>query len=269
MKNFEVKSLLVMLLTLAMVFSLAACRRGVDDTTAQGDDTTEPTVVDPTVTDPPEIDPPEVTTPPETDPVDPGSEETDPKYDPIETDPPETKPVETDPIETEPSETDCAHFYTLQITVYPSCTAEGEEAMVCSICGDKKDAKVLEAAGHLFLEEEREMPSLTHHKAIVKYCGKCGHLSSIVKLTEKHDLESFLVVEDYTTDGNAYVFGYEVFACGGCDYEITVGANATDGHCYTVDEGSGKLVCMCGKTATDETVFNGNENAGPQLFPQG
>ncbi len=263
-----------MLLALAMIFSLAACRRGVDDTTAQGDDTTEPTVVDPTVTDPPEIDPPEVTTPPETDPVDPGSEETDPKYDPIETDPPETKPVETDPVETEPvetepSETDCAHFYTLQITVYPSCTAEGEEAMVCSICGDRKDAKVLEIAGHDYSEVEREIVTLTHHKAIVVCCGGCGHMAGVAEFTEAHDLRSSVVVPDDTTAGNTYLYGYEVFACGGCDYEITVGANATDGHYYTADEGSGKFVCMCGKTATDETVFNGNENAGPQLFPQG
>ena len=263
-----------MLLALVMVFSLAACKRGVDDTTAPGDDATEPTVIDPIVTDPPETDPPEVTTPPETDPVDPGSEETDPKYDPIDTDPPETKPVETDPpetkpVETEPAETECNHFYMPQITVQPSCAAEGEEAMVCSICGDRKDAKVLEMAGHNYFEVEREIVSLTHHKAIVVYCGRCGHVAGVKELTEAHDLQSSVVVPDGTTAGNAYVFGYEVFACNGCDYEITVGANAKDGHYYTPDEGSGKLVCMCGAAATNETAFNGNPNAGLQLFPQG
>lgn len=275
MKKFEVKSLLVMLLALAMVFSLAACKRGVDDTTAPGDDTTEPTVIDPIVTDPPETDPPEVTNPPETDPIDPGSEETDPKYDPIETDPPETKPAETDPpettkpVETEPVETQCTHSYVAQVTHYPTCVTEGEEAMVCTKCGDRKDVKPIETVGHNFYEKECEIVSLTHHKAIVLCCDVCGRTSTIKELTEEHDFKSTVVVPDYTTAGKAYVYGYEVLSCKGCDYQITVGANATDGHYYTPDEGSGKLVCACGAAATDKTVMNGNKNAGPQLFPQG
>lgn len=273
MKNFEVKSLLVMLLALAMVLTLAACTRGNgnDDTTVPEDDVTEPTVIDPTVTDPPETDPPEVTNPPETDPVvtsDP--DETDPpKHDPIETDPPATEPVETDPPETEPAETECAHSYVEEVTVKPNCVSEGEEAMVCSKCGDKKDAKVLEAVEHTFVVVEKEIVSLTHHKAIVCCCDRCGYVDEIRELTEAHDFKSSLVVADCSTAGKAYVYGYEVLSCNGCDYEITVNSNASDGHCYTPDEGSGKLFCACGKAADKDTVWNGNKNAGPQLFPQG
>lgn len=285
MKKFEVKSLVVMLLALAMVLSLAACGKP-DETTAPSDETdpvvTDPVETDPPETDPVEVDPPVVTDPAETDPPeDSDPEETDPKYDPIETDPPVTEPIETEPKETDAPETtekpeetlspsaggDHEHVYRSQILLPPGCISEGEEAMVCSYCGDQKDNTPIEAIGHSYEYKEAVIISPTHHTAMVSICGNCGELHGIQRLLEKHTFTSEAVVKDYISDGRYTVFGGEELKCE-CGYRLYVASNASDGHCYEVEEGSGKLRCRCGQyyVPSDDVTLNNNPNAGPQVF---
>ena len=282
MKKFEVKSLTVILLALAMVLSLAAC--GKPDETTVPSDLTGPVETDPAVIDPPETDPPVVTDPMETDPpevTDPT--ETDPKYDPIETDPPVTVPIETEPVETDapddttkkPEETlspsaggDHEHIYRSQILLPPSCESEGEEAMVCSYCGDAKEHKPIEATGHNTTLVEADVVSLTHHTAMVAYCPSCNQVFYIDEYLEEHAFTSVEVVKDKETDGDYMAYGYEIFVCDeeNCGYTLYVGSNASDGHYYIADEGSGKMYCRCGRRAPDDVKYNDNPNAGPRIF---
>ena len=288
MKKINVKSLIVMILALAMILCLAACGKP-DETTAPTDTTepaeTDPVVIDPPETDPVEVDPPAVTDPVETEPVETDPTETDPKYDPIETDSPATEPVETEPKETEAPETtkkpeetlspsaggDHEHIYRSQILNPPSCESEGEEAMVCSYCGDAKDSTPIEALGHTPVSVEADIISFTHHTALVSACEKCGQIFHIDEYLEEHNFKSVERVADKNTDGGYIAYGYEVFACEDetCRYTLYVGSNASDGHYYVPDEGSGKMHCMfCGpeQTAPEDWEHNGNPNAGPRYY---
>ena len=275
MKKFEVKSLVVMLLALAMILSLAACGKP-DDTTAPSDLTdpvdtepmdtdpmdTDPVDTDPVETDPVETDPVETdpveTDPVETDPVETDPVETDPKYDPIETD-----PVVTDPVETDPVVTEHIHNYKKTILAYPDCENAGEEAMVCE-CGHTRQYKSLEALGHNTLWAKGGSYTLTHH-ATVSYCGRCGEIFG-TSGEEAHNFVSQKCVADKKLADGSIVYGYEIFVCDGCGYTRYVGSNASDGHYYAADEGSGKMVCDCGKRADADVSYNKNPNAGPQIF---
>ena len=288
MKKFEVKSLIVMLLALAMVLALAACGKPAETTAPS--DVTDPVVTDPTETDPPETDPteidPVVTDPAQTDPVETNPPETDPKYDPIVTDPVVTDPPATEPVETtKPEETTKAPettkkpeetlspsaggehecLYTKQIVSNPGCVSDGESAMVCSYCGDAKDYEVIPALGHAYVEQEMLIVSPTHHEAKVAYCDRCKSVHGIIEYTNAHEFHSATVVADYVTDAGYIVFGGEELECE-CGYALYIASNATDGHCYEAEEGSGKMVCRCGKAAPADVVYNNNPNAGPQIF---
>jgi hypothetical protein len=302
MKKFEVRSLLALLLAMAMMFALVAC--GGDENTLPPDTVeTDPVVTDPVETDPPETDPPE-TDPVVTDPVETeGPEETDPKYDPIETDPPETDPVVTEPVETEPphvhdfkktssvaatcqnegyTEYACkcgetkkddikpksGHVYTTQIISYASCTDEGESADVCVYCGDKKNVEKTPATGCMTVYRVGDIVSLTHHTGEILQCKDCGRVESVTPL-EAHSFTCKLRVPDKVAESGDVAYGYEVLVCD-CGYEKVVSANVAEGHFFTADEGSGKYVCECGETLKGDfkDAYNGNADAGVSVLPK-
>ena len=291
MKKFEVRSLLALLLAVVTVLAFTACGGKVDETLPP-DDTTD--VVEPDVTEPDVTDPPADTEP----------EETDPKYDPIVTEPVETDPPETEPVETEPphvhdfkktstvsanclaegyTEYTCktcgetkkddvkpktTHVYTTTIITYASCGTDGESADVCIYCGDKKASVVIPASGCWVQPVEAPIASFTHHTGIVYKCVYCGNIESITP-TEEHEFKLKTAVADQVSASGDVSYGYEVLACD-CGYEKTVASNSADGHCYTVDEGSGKYVCECGDVLTKEfkDVYNGNVDAGVAILPK-
>ena len=297
MKKIQVRTLLVMLLALAMVLSFAACGRKPGETTAPSD-LTEPVVTEPTVTQPPETEP-SVTAPIETEPV----EMEPPETEPLETEPPETEPVETEPLcehkfYNNPKhqiptckaegydEFTCklcgekvqknfkpivGHLYVREIVEYASCTEDGKEAMVCTYCGDVKETMTVEAYGHSTVLVEALVVSFTHHKALIEQCKRCNQLFEIRDYIEEHSFKSVEVVEDKETDGGYTAYGYEVFVCDDevCRYTLYVGSNASDGHYYVADEGSGKMHCMfCGPEhlAPENIKYNDNPNAGPRYY---
>ena len=301
MKMFKAKSLVALLLAFVMLISLAACRKRGDKTTDPVDDTDEPTVIEPVVTEPPEE-----TTPPETVPIETEPSETTltSTQSPV-TEPFETELVETEPVETAPlcehkfypntkrviptcqaegyTEYTCKicnekvkkdfkpivdHLYVKQIITYPSCSCEGEEATVCTYCGEVKEQTVLDAIGHSTEYVEVRMVSPVYHTARIARCMRCSEIFYVDEYLEEHEFESQKVVEDTPTIGDYTDYGYEIFKCKGedCDYTFYVSSNASDGHYYTADEGSGKMVCRCGKQAPIDVKYNDNPNAGPKIF---
>lgn len=297
MKKNEIKSLIVILLALALAVSLIACGRKPKETTVPSD-LTEPVETEPTVTEPPETEPP-VTAPVATEP---------PATEPVETEPVETEPPETEPVETEPlcehkfyknpkhqiptcqaegyDEYTCKicgekvkmdfkpivdHLYVREILEYASCTSGGKEAMVCTYCGDVKETMDVEAYGHRTAIVEANIVSLTHHTAKISRCEECSQIFDIKEYLEKHNFTLADRVVDKVSDGGYTAYGYEIFVCDGenCDYTLYVSANASDGHYYVADEGSGKMYCMyCGPDhlAPANVEYNDNPNPGPQMF---
>ena len=100
---------------------------------------------------------------------------------------------------------------------------------------------------------------------MVSICGNCGVIHGVESLLEKHTFTSEAVVKDYISDGGYTVFGGEELKCE-CGYRLYVESNASDGHCYEAEEGSGKLRCRCGQYAPADVALNNNPNAGPQVF---
>ena len=308
MKKFEVRSLLALMLAAIMIFALAACGTQDDtlppDTVETDPVETEPTEIDPVETDPAETEPVE-TDPVETDP--PATEPA--VTEPPATEPAVTEPKETEPKETEPEETECAHEYGRGNVVIPtcqadgyteytclkcgetkkegttprvghlyviaystptSCEADGVQVSECTYCGEVNETTVIPATGHVPTIETVNSPSFTHCNAEVTYCVRCAKVLAAEGINEHNfGTAPVQIVPDEKSAAGLSVFGYELYECVDCHFQLKMMSNHEDGHFFEYYSTSAKYVCKCGEEVGDlYAVHNGNTNAGPAIFAE-